>query len=291
MTLLSYVLVGLFYSAFSIFLRAILPSDNCLSVSSAANVLENVYLVFLLGCLLLSLTVQIDWAETGFRMCSIIMGLFTILMIVCSVFYAIDATVQSVTVYFMLIFLASYITPLLLNFRNLKVADFLKGVVYSIFMSPTYVNIFTIYAISNIHDISWGSRPSVQSATAMKASAVREEKYKNFRANFLIIWVGANLAIGGVVTYLSRNGRVVILLIIGAFLAIVTAVKLFFSIIHATMSIWSMYQVKKHKQNKYGKSDFFEKLMNMEKEETRSKKFELLSHLHIFVRPISCLKF
>ena len=64
---LSFIIVGTFYGVFSIFLRAILPSDQCLSVTRAANVLENIYLVFIFVTLVLSTSVRVEWAETGFR--------------------------------------------------------------------------------------------------------------------------------------------------------------------------------------------------------------------------------
>ena len=79
--ILSLVLVGSFYGSYSIFLRAILPSDECLSITRTANVLENIYLVFLFMVIILSTTVSVDWAETGFRVCSFAMGLFTLLMV------------------------------------------------------------------------------------------------------------------------------------------------------------------------------------------------------------------
>lgn len=79
--ILSLVLVGSFYGTFSIFLRSILPSDKCLSVTSTANVLENIYLIFIFMIIIMSTTVTVDWAEAGFRICSIVMGLFALLMV------------------------------------------------------------------------------------------------------------------------------------------------------------------------------------------------------------------
>lgn len=73
-TALSFVLVGTFYAAFSIFLRAILPSDECVNITRTANMIENAYLFFLFLITLLSSTVQIDWAETGFRIAALFMG-------------------------------------------------------------------------------------------------------------------------------------------------------------------------------------------------------------------------
>lgn len=244
---LSFVIVGLFYSAFSIFLRAVLSSSNCLSVTNEANVLENVYLVFLFICLMLSTTVDVNWAETGFRICSLFMGAFTILMVVSSIFYALSQTLNSLAVLFILAFLASYLVPLMLNLHHLKAADFLKGVVYSIYLSPTYVNIFTIFAISNIHDVSWGSRPATNNAKVQVAAARKDEMYRNYRANFLIFWISVNIVVGGVVTYLSRNGQTYVLLAIGGFLVSVILVKLLCSCIHIVVTWYHriMVSIKK----------------------------------------------
>ena len=65
-------------------------------------------------------------------------------------------------------------------------------------MMPTYVNIMSIYAMSNLHDISWGNRPSVAGGVnAFSQDAKRQEGIKNryqvFRVNFLAIWVIFNV--------------------------------------------------------------------------------------------------
>ena len=113
--ILSFVIVGTFYGVFSIFLRAILPSDECISITSPANIIENVYLIFLFLTLLLSTTVEVQWAETGFRICSIFMGLFTLLMVACSVLFLLDATLNSIGVVVFAIYLLSFGCPLVLN--------------------------------------------------------------------------------------------------------------------------------------------------------------------------------
>jgi hypothetical protein len=66
--LLSFVIVGSFYGVFSIFLRAVFDSDNCISLESTANIIESIYLVFLFLVLLLSVTIEITWAERGYRL-------------------------------------------------------------------------------------------------------------------------------------------------------------------------------------------------------------------------------
>jgi chitin synthase len=41
------------------------------------------------------------------------------------------------------------------NMRN-----YLMGLLSYLFMMPTFINIMQIYAMCNLHDISWGNRPS-----------------------------------------------------------------------------------------------------------------------------------
>lgn len=147
-TILSFILVGLFYGAFSIFIRTTLPSDDCLNIFKAANLIENIYLIFLLAVLLLSITVDVKYAETGYRICSFGMGCFTILMVVATILYAIKPdNIRISALTFIGIWVLSYIMPLITNINKLKAEDFVKGVIYCSFLSPTYVNIFTIFAI------------------------------------------------------------------------------------------------------------------------------------------------
>jgi len=113
--LLSFVLVGSFYGVFSIFIRSVLPANECLSISSPANIIENFYLIFLFLCLLLSTTVEIQWAEGGFRLCSLFMGLFTLLMVACSIVYLFHQTYTSLGVLFFIVWALSFTIPLLLN--------------------------------------------------------------------------------------------------------------------------------------------------------------------------------
>jgi len=153
-------------------------------------------------------------------------------MVGCSVLYAFEQTLASLSILFLLIYIATYVIPMLCNISQLKVCDFIKGVIYTIYLSPTYINIFTIYAIANIHDVTWGSRPSVVTSQFATTEAKKNVLYKNYRSNFLVFWIVLNAVIGFVVVYLSRNGQVAIMFAIGTFLVLVNLVKLFFSLVH-----------------------------------------------------------
>lgn len=95
--------------------------------------------------------------------------------------------------------LSVYMLPFIL-----RPLDFLFNAKHYIFgflsymlLMPMFTNAFQIYAMCNLHDISWGNRPSTTGAdqlTADKKAQVNIEiDYKVFRSNFVIFWIASNL--------------------------------------------------------------------------------------------------
>ena len=266
-TFLSLVLVGLFYGSFSIFIRAVLPSTNCVSLTAPANILEVLYLIFLTSVLMLSTTVDVKWAETGFRAASFGMGLFTVVMVVCTLWFAAQEPFGSFAVVFLIVLLGSYILPLVMNVSNLKFCDFVKGICYSVFLSPTYINIFTTFAISNIHDVSWGSRPTGGDQQMKAAENKKEEDYKNFRSNFLGIWIWVNIFTGFIVSELGKEGESTVIFYIGICLAAVLATKIILSLTHVVVTLF--HSKKTAESIKYKTSTIFKNVVH-EIKETKS---------------------
>jgi len=64
-------------------------------------------------------------------------------------------------------------------------------------MMPVFTNVFQIYAMCNLHDVSWGNRPTSTGQEAFTANkndqAKSENDYKVFRTNFVLIWLAANM--------------------------------------------------------------------------------------------------
>ena len=56
--------------------------------------------------------------------------------------------------------LFSFMFPVVLHFFDIRFCRFIWGAIWLLFMTPTFINVFVIYAIANLHDISWGNRPS-----------------------------------------------------------------------------------------------------------------------------------
>lgn len=76
--------------------------------------------------------------------------------------------------------------------------SYLVGMVSYILLLPTFTNILQIYAMCNLHDISWGNRPAAtgtgqNTVTSNAAKAKKlENRYKLFRVQFLCFWIFCN---------------------------------------------------------------------------------------------------
>jgi hypothetical protein len=174
------------------------------------------------------------------------MGSFALIMIAGSILFALDATLDSLGVIFLLIFLLSYIVPFVLNFTRLRMCDFVKGVLYAIYLGPTYVNIMTIYSIVNIHDVSWGNRPTQQNEKFKRIENEKGILYKDYRSNFLIIWIITNIAVAAGLVNASRQGNVVVILALGIFLVFIMVFKIILSTAHICKSHYENFRVNKY---------------------------------------------
>jgi len=78
-----------------------------------------------------------------------------------------------------------------------NIGKYISGFVIWFVMLPCYINIFSIYAFSNLHDISWGNRPAAADTSQMAQNAKKQAKlldnYKVFRINTVAIWLMCNL--------------------------------------------------------------------------------------------------
>ena len=88
------------------------------------------------------------------------------------------------------------------------------GFICYLLMIPMFSNVFTIYAMCNLHDISWGNRPTTNSGgteaftASQKQQTATRVNYEVFRASVLFLWIISNGAYFIVVINLpaSTNG-------------------------------------------------------------------------------------
>ena len=110
------------------------------------------------------------------------------------------------------IMLFVYIAPMVI-----RPLDFLKhfssyvvGFVTYFFMMPVFITCMTVYSMCNLHDISWGNRPSVQDSSQLsihaKKQAIMLDNYKMFRVNAFCLWALANIIFILGVEYILDHG-------------------------------------------------------------------------------------
>jgi len=97
----------------------------------------------------------------------------------------------------------------------------------------------TIYAISNIHDVSWGSRPQGDSVKENNAKIDTELEYKRYRSNFLIFWIIINTIAGYAVIWFSRTEQEWYLNLITSGLALIIVFKFGLSLFHTLQNSWN----------------------------------------------------
>jgi len=261
-TFIGYFLVGIFYSAYSIFMRSAYDSSYDQSLHKPANLIENIYLVNLVIIVVFCVSVRIEYVERYFLGLAVVLGGFMIFMIVSMFYYTVSSTINILSFIFIGVIVFSYIIPLVTHFNTLKPVDFLKGVVYSVMLTPTFINIIVVYAICNIHDVSWGSRPSGAQATKVsRREAKMEASYKNYRAWFLLVWLVLNIACGYLVVRIARddnddendeNENAVYLLVLSGLLMIVVGAKIIFSLFHIILVKFNNRVLSKKLKSKSG---------------------------------------
>ena len=139
-------------------------------------------------CLILSLALPLDRAKPCFVIATTLFGFITFFAIIGMVFYLAASgfypphltrepgqiTYKEVGDFHFswlvlagVIMLAIYTVPFLLRpidfLENFK--GYVVGMLAYLILIPMFANIFSIYSMANLHDISWGNRPTTSTGT------------------------------------------------------------------------------------------------------------------------------
>ena len=199
--LLQFLYIGLFYTCLRIVFKISIPDQ--------AHLLEGTYLVTTFIVIVFSTSVKLELVSYAFWIASFIYSALIIIMLYCIISEYIDRSLDTIGWVTLSSAVAAILYPILLNLKRVKLLDIIKGTFYSMCLIPTHINIITIYAISNLHDVSWGSRPKVTNENAESRfrgiQSKREIEYKNFRSNVLVIWLLFNIAVVFAIYYTVQN--------------------------------------------------------------------------------------
>jgi cellulose synthase/poly-beta-1,6-N-acetylglucosamine synthase-like glycosyltransferase len=187
--LYSFFIIGGFYLTLSICLRKQFPTgENAKELNSVGLGLLGIYLLMLLSNIILSLGSNIKISNKAFWTLSLFYSVYMIILLVLLLilflnFYgSIGVWIPAVVIF------GFYVILLYLN-RCIWVV--FKGIIQYLLTIPTYINIFTIYAVCNIHDCSWGNRPEEDLSSLSKNNSEKND-FEFFRAIYVIIWLLGN---------------------------------------------------------------------------------------------------
>ena len=148
--------------------------------------------------------------------------------------------------------LSVYLIPFLLRPLDFVFNFFryILGFLSYLFMLPVFINIMQVYSMSNLHDVSWGNRPSANAGTGMISIHAKKQqelkgRYEVFRVNVLAFWIACNAAFAiviesyGSLTTADAEGRIRVndgtlsfLQVFAIYLAALVTFRLFFGTLH-----------------------------------------------------------
>lgn len=187
----SFILVGGFWLALSICIRKLFDTslNGDVNVDSGLNTLMSGllvgYIALLIATLVISLGSKIKDANFALKVISIFFGCYMVLFITLLVklFYA--SWSQPAVLIPVLVTVIGFFLVLVINNALWGV---LVGSLQFLMATPIYINIFTIYAICNIHDVSWGNR----SQDMTQAEKEQVDENEKFRVGWTLLWAFIN---------------------------------------------------------------------------------------------------
>ena len=112
-----------------------------------------------------------------------------------------------------------------------------------IYLTPTFINVFVIYAVANLHDISWGNRPSKNEGLSGEQQD-QKDRFEIFRSKVLILWLLFNAAFAYIVIYISRKGQNNYILLFAVFVATVLWLRIIFAFCNSMLSIYKARKLR-----------------------------------------------
>ena len=202
---LQFFIVGALFAAIYAFFSQVFSSvfDGNWALKEAYNsglvmlIFAYIYVFLIVMALILSLALPLERARGWFNIVTAAFGFLTAISVFGMVLYLYlsgfyphekeynantkewipkDETNFSILVLAGVIMLSIYLVPMIL--RPIDFLSNLGGYVVGLFtyllLIPMYINVFSIYAFCNLHDVSWGNRPTTQGTGTEAFSANKQ---------------------------------------------------------------------------------------------------------------------
>lgn len=194
----SWFLVGGFCLAVNIALHlqfsSVGSSDN---VSRVGDALFLFYISILIMLFIISLAVKPHRVEDLYKTIVAILSLYQLYIIGIVIWFLLagGTTLAAAGIGFTAL---GFVLIVIINNEILTITS---GCIYYVMLIPTYVNIFLIYSICNVHDCTWGNRPDMLNDDEKQ----RLEEFEEFRARWVIIWTFCNTLFSYVMTSVNSG--------------------------------------------------------------------------------------
>eukprot|EP00359_Climacostomum_virens_P002109 CAMPEP_0204898632 /NCGR_PEP_ID=MMETSP1397-20131031/1407_1 /ASSEMBLY_ACC=CAM_ASM_000891 /TAXON_ID=49980 /ORGANISM="Climacostomum Climacostomum virens, Strain Stock W-24" /LENGTH=797 /DNA_ID=CAMNT_0052066515 /DNA_START=163 /DNA_END=2556 /DNA_ORIENTATION=+ len=179
----SWLMVGGFYLAIAIGFRRLTME---LGVEALGKFATTTYTILLAVTFFLALGVRPNQVEHAYKfLCWSFAVYIAIVILTLLYFVGVSAANLEWAPFLMLITVFCFtFTPLVYK----EFGTVMTNIVQFVLMTPTYVNIFMVYAICNTHDCTWGNRPD----KLKDEERQKEEEFKAFRTRWLALWAFSN---------------------------------------------------------------------------------------------------
>lgn len=125
-------------------------------------------------------------------------GILLLVVLFGIVYYLKDAKISLLLLACFLTFMINLISIVLRLFCSRNLKAYLIGLFAYLFMIPTYMIIMQIYAMANLHDLSWGNRPT-SGAKGLTFNKDKQdqlnENYQYYRFKRFTLWILSNLIV------------------------------------------------------------------------------------------------
>ncbi|CAG9311423.1 unnamed protein product [Blepharisma stoltei] len=196
----SWFMVGSFFLAFAIAVRKQFGEDSDSTIISFSGWIIISYTTLLIIVFIMALGVKPKRVEDAYKVIACIFGVYMLLTMGLMFKYIItNLSSNSWIIPLMVATIFCFAMNTLCHGATLTV---LKGVLHFVFLSPSYVNLFLVYAICNIHDCTWGNRPDQQS----DEERAHLEEFEEFRTRWAIVWALCNSAFAYYLNLVDKSG-------------------------------------------------------------------------------------
>jgi chitin synthase len=220
----NWIIVASLYLFISISIRTAIGLNRSLAYDPG-NIVMQFYMFLLVMIVIMSYGTKPERIETYMKWIYIAFTAFIFISIMTTL-YSLNLTKYPDWVFYA--FIAVLLCFVVGSTLHFSIATLLKYMFHYICAYPTFINVLNIYAVCNIHEVTWGSRPDFPTTEERK----RTDEYEHHRTRWVILWVVSNVGYYALVMATSNDTGMYYLYVTMAIITIIYSIKFVGSIVY-----------------------------------------------------------